>query len=300
VTPPTWGQLAGWLVTAVAAPARGRATAVLGPGQPAQSCAFVHRPPHDLRLDLADGSTVLAHRHFLITVAPDGHAAEGHHPLHVALLELLQDDRRRWRRSDYHRPNGPVRETQVGGRLAWQVLLEPPAGKVGPLELAIDDQTGRMLRQANLAPAQGWSTQLDHLEDAFPGDEEFVLHGLRPTDMADRNEQLHRELAELQPTLPHIWRWPSGFRPASVQRRDEHTVVVTLQLPNKVDRHQPVRVHLSRFRAGQPPRLPEAADQIISWQDANWSLRMAVKGRTLDAGELQLVKGIVVERQLRP
>jgi len=118
--------------------------------------------------------------------------------------------------------------------------------------------------------------------------------------MADRNEQLHRDLAELQPTLPHIWRWPPGFRPTSVQRRDEHTVVVTLQLPNKQDRNRSARVHLSRWRAGEPPQLPEAADQVISWQDADWSYRMAVQGRTLDVGELRRIKGNVVERQVRP
>lgn len=52
-----------------------------------------------------------------------------------------------WRRGDFSRSTGPVREVEVAGRRCWEADLVAPPG--GLLSVAVDDETGAVLRLRN-------------------------------------------------------------------------------------------------------------------------------------------------------
>jgi hypothetical protein len=86
----------------------------------------------------------------------------GGHPA-VLLGNAQQRHERFSDTDDFCVPIGAASAVEVAGRLAWEFALRPPPRKPHPLRVAIDDETGAVLRMAipELAMPSRWcsSTQ---------------------------------------------------------------------------------------------------------------------------------------------
>lgn len=304
MTAPSWPQLAGWLATAELGPSRGTATLRFDANTPPVTCDFVHLPNQALRVDLPDGSVVLQDRGPTVTIAPDGSVRDGSSALAGELSLLLGERSSSWARSDFHLPAGEVTDVRIGGRLGWRVLLEAPQRKFGPLEMVVDDETGRRLREANHHPQATFERQLDRLElvDGLDG-REFIHRGQRAQDAAIRSRQRTAERLALQESLPPVRYWPPGFaaeRPWPPRGRGEEPYdpqLVQLHLPNRFTRDHST-VFLVRGPVDAPPADPPGPTPVLRWEAAGWAYAMTIDGRALDADQLRRVQASVVEREI--
>lgn len=302
--PPTWPQLAGWMATAEIEPSRGTATLLLGGDTSPVTCTFAHRPDEALRLNLPDGTVVLQTGSSTVSVAPDGSPDDGPSPLANALRSVVGGRRSSWERSDFHLPVGEVTEMHLGDRLGWQVFLQAPRHKFGPLEFVVDDETGRLLRAANDHPQVVFASQLDRLDLVdVVDDSEFVHLSHRAEDAAVRARQRAEERLALQESLPLVHLWPPGFhaeRPWPPRGRNDEPYdpgLVQLHLPNRFAAGHST-MYLNRAQADSPPPDPPGPRPVLRWEADGWAYAMTVDGHVFDQEELRLVQGSIVEREI--
>ena len=113
---------------------------------------------------------------------------------------------------DFHEPMGPATAVSVAGRPAWAVVLAPPVRKPYPLTVALDEETGALVRMAALEGR--FVREMTRFEPGVPVEpERFLWTGPYRTDWYDE-EQASRAArtwaAQARVPVPR-W-WPSGLR----------------------------------------------------------------------------------------
>ncbi|GGC08073.1 hypothetical protein [Cellulomonas carbonis] len=113
-------------------------------------------------------------------------------------------------RDDFSVPLGLGAEVRVAGRRAWEYVLAPPPHKPHPLRVAVDDETGTVLRLA--VPEAGVLVEMTAFEpDVEVPDGTFGWDGLVRTDLAAEiaaDDERRRALSEMHVPVPR-W-WPDG------------------------------------------------------------------------------------------
>jgi hypothetical protein len=282
VTAPTWPQLAGWLATAGRPSLSGQIAARRHLADP-ETTVLVARHEQDLRLDFPDGTVVLRAEQGATAIGPDGALEPGHANVPEEIDWLLRV--RGWQRGDFHRALGPVRQVEAAGRLAWEVALEAPQHKIGPLVLVVDDETGILLAQRNEDAASGFSARFTELALTGPLGPRFVHRGIKAADGPKRHAERRRALDDLQASLPKVRRWPPGFLP---RVQDERVDVLVTEI-----QFWPAMVQLARGPLdAQLPDLP------LRWQHKGHAYGMGVDGREFPDDELRRMQDSVVDRRV--
>jgi hypothetical protein len=217
----------------------------------------------------------------------DGRIEPGHRSLPQYIDGLLRA-RSRWQRGDFHRPTGPPREVEVAGRLGWEVALEAPKQKFGPLVLVVDDETGMLLGYRNEHPDQGWLAEFRELELNAPAAGTFVHRSIRAPDGPARVAERRQALNRLAATLPRVRHWPPGFR-SSVRPFEPEPVVATVRF------HDP-QAEVRLLRVPDDAQLPETSELPVRWQRDGWRYSMGIDGREFDEDEVRRIQDGVIER----
>ncbi|NED96902.1 hypothetical protein G1H11_16470 [Phytoactinopolyspora alkaliphila] len=224
--PPSWPEMLGRMVAVGFSTARG----VIRSREPSEPsgdeategrCRFWHAAPDLWRVD--DGAGIM-HLHDgawnyvrdpdgTVQRVPSGSMLWGFDVPHPWSLFGTDADKvgRFTERDDFCVPIGAAEAVEIAGRLCWQFTLAPPPHKPHPLQVAVDDITGTVLRIA--APESGFYAVAEEFEpDVDIPPATFTYDGPFSTTWHDEftRDQAGQEWLE-RVSLPVPRWWPSGL-----------------------------------------------------------------------------------------